>query len=340
MSARAWTGPDASDADWDLLVAGLDGASIFQCAAWAEHRRDAGWASERWSADAGGITAAVQLLVRHLPGVVLIWAPGGPIIAPTDPDARTVADLVGDLFAQLQERHGTVYLRVDPPSPPGSAAAAALAARCRRPRNPLNTGATVLLPLSRDASELLAAMSKHHRYEVRRGLSQDIVWRSGHGKAEVGALVDLHAQMTRRKRIKTAPQAQHAAIFSLCRAFGERAIILIGSKAGTPVTACLALTFADGAFFHTAATGDGGLGAGASYAAVHTLALLLAERGVRTLDLGGMDERGAMLGVARFKKGFGGRIAVRTGEWHWSSRPGAARLVDVAVGMRRGALGA
>lgn len=163
---------------------------------------------------------------------------------------------------------------------------------------------------------------------------------NGRGPRLIDALVALHGEMTRRKGIATAPQARGSAIRSLCAAFGDRAVVLVGSSLGVPVTACFALVFAGKAFFHTAATGERGLRCAASYGAVYALALLLAERGVRELDLGGLDEQGPMLGVARFKEGFGGRTQTRTGEWQWARPSGLTLLWDLALRARRGALGA
>lgn len=338
MTPAVWVRADASDPEWDAFVAGLDGASVFQSAGWAEHRRRSGWRIERWCLSEGGTRAALQLLLRRLPGIVVAWAPGGPIFDPTDADPSVIRGLLDDLLMRLERRHRAMYLRADVPAPPASAVAGALARHLTRPAVRVNTGATVVQALSTDPQALLAAMSKHHRYEVRRGLSQGIEWRSGRGRNEVDALVSLHEEMTRRKRIATAPQARRSAITSLCSSFGEHALVLVGSSGGVPVTACFVLVFAGRAFFHSAATGSRGLRCGASYAAVHMLGLLLAERGVRELDLGGLDARGPMLGVARFKQGFGGRVVTRTGEWHWATRPGLARLADLALRVRRGAL--
>ncbi len=201
MTVPEWSGPDVSNADWDALVANFAGASIFQSSAWAEHRRGSGWRVERWSARGSGLEAAIQLLVRRLPGIAVAWAPGAPIVEPADADAALVAGLLDGLFARIRPRTGAIYVRVDAPAPTSSAVGTALARRCSRPAVRLNTGATVVLELLPDSDALLGAMSKHHRYELRRALSQGIEWRAGRGPAEIDALVALHGEMTRRKRI-------------------------------------------------------------------------------------------------------------------------------------------
>lgn len=341
MTPSAWTQLDERDAGrWDAFVTQFDDASLFQSIAWAEHRRESGhWTAERWRVSGSPGRAAIQLLLRRVLGVTIAWAPGGPLVDPVGSDPGALVDLLHDLFALLKARHTRLYVRLDAPASPASSAAIAFARTCARPAVRLNTDMTLMLDLTPDPTLLLARMTKHHRYEVRRALSHGIEWRLGCDPAEIDALVALHGEMTRRKGIRRAPQARRATISSLCARFRDRALVLVGSSRGRAVTACFVLTFAGRAFFHTAATGAAGLRCGASYAAVHELALLLAQRGVRELDLGGLDTRGALIGVARFKEGFGGRVVERTGEWQWASHPMIAAVAELGVALRRGALG-
>lgn len=333
MTPPAWAGPDIPGREWDARVASFRDASIFQSSAWAEHRRGSGWAVERWSVHSKELRAAVQLLVRRSPIADVVWAPGGPIVEPPDADPSLTAEIVDGMLARIRARRRGVYVRFDAPAPPTSAVETALARRCLRPAMRLNAPSTVVVDLTRDRDAMLAAMSKHHRYEVRRALAQGVDWTVGRGPVEVATLVTLHRDMTRRKGIGTAPQARSSAIRSLCAAFGDDALIVVGSIAGTPVTACFTLTFGARAFFHTAATAGRGLRSSASYAAVHRLALELAARGIRELDLGGLDQH-AMPGVARFKEGFGGRVVSRTGEWDWCSHASIRALAQIAMRLR------
>ncbi|MBM4433530.1 MAG: peptidoglycan bridge formation glycyltransferase FemA/FemB family protein [Chloroflexi bacterium] len=335
MTAWRRAGPGT---DWDAVVQRHAGASLFQSAAWAAHRGEHGWQAERFVVD--GDLAAAQVLLRRRLGVTLAWAPGAPLASGSVADAALAADLVRGLLTALRERYGRVYVRFDPTAPPGSALATGVARACCRPLVRLNSGLTVVVDLTADADALTARMSKHHRYELKRASASPLRWTAGRDAEHIEALVALHGTMTRRKRIPTAPQAERGALASLCRHFGDGAVVLIGWADGVPITACFALVFGDRAFFHTAATGPDGLRRAASYAAVRELALALARRGVTELDLGGLDPSARMAGVARFKEGFGGRLERRTGEWHWGSLPGLVLIADAALAVRRGALGA
>lgn len=327
-----WVAHEAGDESWDDLLARSSDASIFQTAAWARHKRAEGWESLRWVLRQGTeVAGAVQILVwRAGSRLRVAWAPGGPVLGFPSLEAETLVAAVDGLVLRLSALGSLVYVRLDPYVPRTAPFAYAFARALRRPVAFLTPSFSLILDVSRTLDERLATMDAKHRYYVRKALAEPITWRAANGAEVQKSLLVLDDAMRRERGVRLAPLGREV-LRRLCDAFGDDAVILVGETEGKPVAACLALASRCHAYYLRAAQNERGRTLSAAYAMVARLADVLGERGVTRLDLGGIDPSPRFAGLAHFKRGFGGTLVERLGEWEWSTTPWLRGLAWLGV---------
>lgn len=322
--------------EWDDVLLRSEDGNAFQSSGWGEYKRESGWVPERWLArDRGGaIVMAAQVLVRAVDGVRVGWAPGGPVFLFPASAWRHLDELLDLLLRNLAARARFSYVRFDSYVPRAPDLAYAFGASCARPARRLNTGYSSRLDLSQPLERILSGMTHKHRYNLKKALAHDVVWRLGTDSEAVRALAGIRAEMLRLKHLTDVPTFDVAELATLCRAMQESALIFTGHAAGEPIASCLVLTFGRRAFLYAPATGERGRELGIAYAMAFRLLEHLKARGFAELDLAGLDPRSPSAGVDRFKLGFGGDIVEYLGEWEWSSHAWLRWAVNFAVGRR------
>lgn len=332
-----WSEREAAS-KWDTELALFPNCNIYQSYGWGEFKRCSGWTPIRWIArDSGGTpTGMVQILTKlFFADIVIAWVPGGPLCRSMVHTAPTAGGLILALLEALKNHFGRLYVRFDNYAPPDGALADAFRVSLVRPLFRLNTGCSLHVDLGNTLEEVRTRMTAKHRYYVKKALGENLEWRAGRDAQSVQALVQLHDEMVQSKRLSSIGMTTNE-VMTLCRILGSRTVIFTGYAQDLPVTSCLVLLFERQAFYWVAATGSKGREISASYAMMYRLLEYLQAQGIRQFDFGGIVPGSSKSeGVNHFKRGFGGRMAERLGEWEWASAAWLRWGANLVIKSRR-----
>lgn len=305
-----WSPFAGSGEEWDRVLSRVPGANPFQTSAWARHKADAGWSAVRAVAGpADAPAAAVQALVKSVPGSRVLWARGGPVGDPALWNA--------DLRAALARAAGgaAAYGRVCSYREAGAADTAALQeAGWKRPEVPFDRPTTYWLDLTPDGETLRERQSANWRHNLKRGNARAVVvdWLDPDPK-------EMEALYLSLESLKGLPPQHRAdSLGSLVRALGPALILKRAVVDGRTVALRACAVFGDQAVDLLAAAAGEARKVYASYALLWSLILESRRRGAKSYDLGGADPVLAP-GVADFKKGTGARPVETLGEWDFAS---------------------
>lgn len=234
--------------------------------------------------------------------------PGGPLI-----DWQNSA-AVAAIFARLRavaKQEGCVFIRLRPQLHRGAEQESLLAAHGARPA-PMHLHAehTVMLDLAKSADELLAAMRRQTRYEVRRAakLGIKVEWAN-----DAETFHEFHqAQAVTAARQHFVPPDLNT-LLAEREAFGEHARIYIAkTEAGEPIAYGLILSDGVEAEYFEAASTDLHRKLPGSYALLWQAIQDLQKQSIKRFNLWGIAPAGQKnhryAGVTTFKTGFGGDI--------------------------------
>jgi peptidoglycan pentaglycine glycine transferase (the first glycine) len=263
--------------------------------------------------------AGVQVLTRSLaPGARVGLAPRGPLIGSGDPG---VLELLHSALLELGREQRIRYLKVQPPAgrhdlvPALGVKGWTLSAMEAAPT------ATILVDLRPDEEEILAAMRRSTRLNLRRSLRSGLQVRVG-GARDFGAFERILKATGRRQGFKPYPARYYETMW---RVFGEsgRSCLLLAELDDRPLAATLLVGFGD------TATDKMGGWTGEAPKARPNDAIVFAgmrwakEAGYNLYDFDGIDRDVALAltqgrdlnqaapgGVAMFKLGFGGRVTL------------------------------
>lgn len=179
-------------------------------------------------------------------------------------------------------------------------------------RRVMSAYATAMLDLTRGEGALRAAMDQKWRNRLgaaeRAGLDVTV------GKAKPGSygwLLAEEAAQQRAKRYRALPLA----LLPAWQAEAGHLRLAVARTGGQPVAAMLFVIHGTGALYQVGWASEAGRRASAHNLLLWRAVRDLAARGVRRLDLGGLNtEEGA--GIARFKLGSGAELARLCGTWY------------------------
>ena len=327
---------DEAKSNWDDWLIALDNYSVFQSFAWGEYKRCTGWHVDRWVAeDDKTPLAAAQALSKRLPGGIrLIWIPGGPLVRKIYFENGKVVPFLKRLIQALSEQFGSkIYVRLNM-SIPTSVELTYQLSRCfKRVIWPISASYSYHLQIQPKEDDMLACMRKKHRYYTRKSLSAPIVWKEGTGEEYCRDFLNVHDQMIRSKGLERLA-VPHDDFRLLLQSFSKQARIVTGYVETIPVTTCLILILGQSGFYYLAATNDKGRELSASYGMAFRAMLILLEKGITHLDMGGIDPRKDQ-GVTHFKKGFGGRMVEYLGEWDWASSEWLRCAANIMIACKK-----
>jgi len=327
-----------NEADWDQFLLQSQDYNVFQSSRWGEYKRASGWTPLRLIArnETGAVVAMTQVLTKDFPaGIQISWAPGGPILRFSDDLPHDLHLTIEGLLAAIKTVGSRVYIRLDSYLPNSADLANVFGQSCARPRFKINTGYSSCLDLLQSPDMLRKQAKRKHRYYVKKALSQGIQWKCGSGPGFVQELVDLHSEMIRRKGLPTL-RTSRTEICTLCKIMGDQASIFTGYVDDKAVASCLVLSIGQKAFYWMGATSNSGRQLSASYALVDQLLEYLQSKDIAQFDFGGLNlkRNSSGAGVDHFKKGFGGKLVERLGEWEWVSSEWLRWAVNAAVSYR------
>jgi hypothetical protein len=315
-----WNGLDR-DA-WDALHR-TAAASLQQDWAYGEALSALGTRCLRaWVDDGGAPVCAAQFLVRKVAAIASIalcshgpvWAHGATPDVGADAAAGTAparrAEALRAIRASVPLRRPRVLLWT-PDRPLAECAGFARAPRV------MTGGSTVRIDLRREPAALRAAM--HGKWRNRLAAAERSalkVVRVGGKPAQYRWLLERElAQRERRGYIALPDGFVEAWQVARRGPGGEDPVLTLRADLGRDAVAgMMFLVHGAAATYHVGWVGDAGRELGAHNLLLWHGLLALRERGVRSLDLGGVDTgRGA--GLARFKIGTGGDVVTFGGTW-------------------------
>jgi lipid II:glycine glycyltransferase (peptidoglycan interpeptide bridge formation enzyme) len=239
--------PVMDDRHWDAFVETSTVAHYRQSAAWARFRRSAGWRSQRIALHEGSrVVAGLQLLTRPLPGFgAVAYVQNAPVTS--QDDVTALRGCLDELMGACRDQR-VLYVALLPGSNE-SWYLDELHARGFAPSTRFaSPTATVRLDLARDTDDLLAAMQKSTRANVRRGLTRGLTVRDG-TEADLSTFYDLLAGAAARKGFAIRP-ARYYLDLHRCFSQDDRVKFLLVERGDEPVAAQLSLLY--GETFHSA----------------------------------------------------------------------------------------
>ncbi len=319
---------EVSGPDWDGFVAQHRYGHLLQQRAWAELKAVTGQRARRVAvlAPDGRLLAGAQVLVQWRYGLSVAYVPRGPLWAgEIKPD-----QLLLQALERLARRQRAVFLRIEPnqleDSPGIDEQHTWLLLRGWQPARPMQPRSSVHLALDLPAEQLFAGFSKGHRADIRRAERQGVTVRSG----DVGDLGDFYRIME-----MTASRAAfgiHSAEYyrAAWQAFGANCRLLLADIGDQVVAAHMVFCDGQRTCYLYGGANDRGLKSGANHLLQWCAVQWAQERGCSSYDFWGIPDalgqaaacddaarrarleanarNDPLIGVYRFKKGFGGTI--------------------------------
>lgn len=313
---------------WDAFVAQHPQGNLLQQAAWGALKSAFGWQARRIAVvDAEGrLVAGAQLLLRSRYGLSVGYTPRGPLLAAADEPNR----LLLAALERVARRARAVFVRLEPnlaeEHPHADRLHTWLLLEGLRPAATIQPRSSVHVGLQRDEAALLAACSKGHRSDIKRAERAGVTVRAG-SEADFGT---FHAIM--RATGARAEFAVHSEAYyrTAWQAFQPRARLLLAELDGQAVAAHLLFADSQAGLYLYSGAGDVGLKSGANHLLQWHALRWARELNCTHYDLWGIPDalgraataaddttRSALeaeaqadplIGVYRFKKGFGGRV--------------------------------
>lgn len=318
--------PDASA--WDAFVDAHPQGSLLQRGAWGDLKGGGGWQARRMAVVGvdGRLMAGALLLLRGRLGVSVAYTPRGPLFS----GEPAVDGLLLAGLARAARRARAVFLRIEPNiverDPAADTTHTWLLLQGLRPAATIQPRSSVHVDLTRPAEAILAACSKGHRADIRRAERGGVGVRVGE-EADLRSFYAIMQATGQRAGFGIHSEAYYAAAW---RRFRPRSRLLIAELGGRAVAAHM--VFADarhGLYLYSGADGEG-LKSGANHLLEWHAIRWARELGCVAYDLWGIPDalgraagapdeatRAALeaeaqadplIGVYRFKKGFGGSI--------------------------------
>jgi hypothetical protein len=172
---------------------------------------------------------------------------------------------------------------------------------------------SVWLDLTQDEATLRAGLHQKWRNQLVRGEASDLKVRHGHGGASLEWLLTRHEGHRRRKRLR-APASPFVLAISLAARNKQSTLAFTAFAGSAPVAAILVFRHGQTATYYVAWNGPEGRRCHANNLLLWQAIKELKSRGVRWLDLGGVDGL-SMPGVSRFKIGMGGELYTLAGTY-------------------------
>jgi hypothetical protein len=230
---------------WDAFVLGEAGGNLLQTWAWAELKREHGWAVDRMVVAAGpdgDLAGALQLLSRPGPGGVLsfAYAPRGPAV-PSGAAGVAPAVALIEAAARVARRRRALVLKLDPEWGVDDPHAAAIRAATglRDSAYDVQHRLTYAVDLSGGAGAVLERVKASTRRHIRRAQSGGVAVEIHRDPAAAGIFHPLLEATVRRNGFVARDLAYHRALLRHLPASCPVAT-LIARVEGTPVSGMVA----------------------------------------------------------------------------------------------------
>lgn len=326
--------PDASG--WDAFTASHPHGHLLQTSGWGALKQQVGWQARRvLVVGPAGPRAGAQLLLRRRLGLSAAYVPRGPLF-----DGRwDVNALLLAALDRVARSNRAVFLRLEPnlleDDPRAGELHSALLAEGFRPATPLQPHTSLHLDLSLAPEQLLAAMSKGHRADIRRAAREGVAVRSGQGAADLAAFYTIMEQTGARADFAIHSRAYYQAAWELFggtadRGPAEAVQLFLAEQNGATLGATMIFAWAGVGLYLYGGSTEAGLKSGANHALQWQAIQWARAHGCRLYDFWGVPDQfglaaraadaaerarleeqakaDPLYGVFRFKKGFGSQV--------------------------------
>jgi peptidoglycan pentaglycine glycine transferase (the first glycine) len=306
---------------WNEAVARLPCAHVLQSYEWGVFKSRHGWQPSRLLFLRGAEpVAAASLLMRRPPGGRwgVMYVPKGPALDYDD------SGLVGEVLTRLQEiarEQRAIFVKIDPDISAGRSDVARLIEQrgWRASSEQIQFRSTLLVDLRRPEEELLSAMKRKCRYNVRLAGRRGVEVHLG-GIDDLPLLYQMYIATSARDEFIIRPYSYYADAWNTFVSRGLAQLFL--ARHGEDVLAGLLLfRFGDKAWYMYGASTDHHRSLMPNYLLQWEAMKWARAHGHSLYDMWGapdeLDKSDPMWGVYRFKSGFGGKFTSSLGAFDY-----------------------
>jgi hypothetical protein len=298
----SWLWDDLHPREWSALLAQAAMPTLEQCWAYgAAIEAVSPYRARRGVASIGDEPVAMlQVFTRPVGPVTLTKSLRGPIALRALDEATMIRVLLPFVERlRIWQLRPLLWL----PELPVAAADRMMRTLGKRPM--IQGYATSELALTPDEAALRARLDGKWRNQLKGAEEAGLRVQPAHGGRYLDLLLQRHETFRRAKRHHGHSGREIAALVAAIQP-KEDALILTALAGNEPLAGILLVVHGPSATYHVGWTSEQGRKANAHNLLLWRGMLALKARGVRFLDLGGLDDRAA--GVARFKLGLGGGV--------------------------------
>lgn len=275
---------------WDGYVTAHGGHPL-QLWGWGQVKSNHGWSADHVFVRRGGeILGAAQLLIKLLPGgfKTFVYVPRGPVVG--DEHRQLVLD---ELARYAKKTYKAITLSVEP-----HWRSFAPTKGWRHAKNTILLPRTLILDLTKTEDELMAAISRKRRYDIRRATKDVSAIRRVTTQSELEQCLAVYRQTAERAHFALHDDQYYKDIF---HNLGEHSLLTAAfNKEGRVIAFSWPIVSKDIAFELYGGSNEEGQKLMANYALKWWMIKTLKEKGIANYDLNGLLNDG----VSHFKRSF------------------------------------
>lgn len=310
---------------WDDTLLNLPTNHVLQSWSWGEFKESYGWMATRLLFTEGGQgRAAAQVLRRQLPRLPLsvMYVPKGPALDYTD---LALLETVLTHLETVARRSQAIFIKIDPDvclvdgTEPHPVIAVLTRRGWRRSAEQIQFPNTVLVDLTSDEDDLLAAMKSKTRYNVRLAARRGVTVRLG-SVDDLPLFYQLYNETSQRDGFLIRPYTYYRDAWGRFLETG-RAQLFLAEHEGDILAGLILFIFGKTAWYMYGASSDQKRELMPNHLLQWEAMRWARVQGCTTYDMWGapdvLDESDPLWGVHRFKAGFGGQFTRRIGAYDY-----------------------
>jgi len=320
-----------TSSQWNTALAHLPAAHVLQAWEWGAFKSRYGWRPTRhlWlRSEDNRPRAAASILTRRLgrwPWAVM-YVPKGPAL---DYGNANLLERVLDRLETAARSKSALFVKIDPDVRADTAQGEAVVETLRRrgwraSREQIQFRNTMLLDLTPDPDELLAAMKSKWRYNIRLARRRGVTVRQG-APSDLPTLYQMYAETATRNGFVIRPEAYYRDAWGMFIETGLAQPLIAEvadmhpASAREAVAMVIVFRFAERAWYMYGASRDVHRDKMPNHLLQWEAMKWAREQGCTVYDMWGapdeLDESDPLWGVYRFKRGFGGEFVEHIGAW-------------------------
>lgn len=327
------------ESDWDQIVLNVPDAHFMQTSLWAKIKKENGWFPHYmlWKDKNGQIVSYAMVLEKevqffHILTLKIHYAPKGPIFLKND--TRMITQVLSDLNCFSKLRKG-IFIKIDPDlvfekmqlkadieslfNYDPAYVKLLKDQKWVESNEQVQFRNTIIIPLKKDANEILMEMKQKTRYNIRLSEKKGVKVRIG-GPSDFDELFSLYAETAMRDGFVIRAKEYYLNVWT---EFFSAGICepLIAEYEGKILAAVIIYYFSNKAFYVYGMSSLEHRNLMATYLLQWKAILRAKEKNCKFYDLWGapdeLSEEDRMWGVYKFKTGFGGIFIKTVGAWDY-----------------------